>query len=149
MILILSCSLYVRRGFGNDYIYRMVKVQVQQYLTKPNHCIWKIRTHYTFVSTNEQFAPEWRWPCHGTAAFNYYHPIYMILDCKNLWHLILSLSSDVEAGGWSRVRSTSAPHHRRGEPCQSWSSPIRLLIFTRDRSIRTFVHMLLWYGKSW
>ena len=22
-----------------DHIYRMVKVQVQQYLTKPNHCI--------------------------------------------------------------------------------------------------------------
>ena len=30
-----------------DYIYRMVKVQVQQYFTKPNHCIWPIRTHYT------------------------------------------------------------------------------------------------------
>ena len=41
-----------------DYIYRMVKVQVQQYLTKPNHCIWPIRTHYTFVSTNEQSAPN-------------------------------------------------------------------------------------------
>ena len=41
-----------------DHIYRMVKEQVQQYLTKPNHCIWPIRTHYTFVSTNEQFAPN-------------------------------------------------------------------------------------------
>ena len=36
-----------------DHIYRMVKVKVQQYLTKPNHCIWPIRTHYTFVSTND------------------------------------------------------------------------------------------------
>ena len=27
-------------------------------MTKPNHCIWPIRTHYTFVSTNEQFAPN-------------------------------------------------------------------------------------------
>ena len=26
-------------GKSKDYIYRMVKVQVQQYLTKPNHCI--------------------------------------------------------------------------------------------------------------
>ena len=42
----------------NDHIYRMVIVEVQQYLTKPNHCIWPIRTHYTFVSTNEQFAPD-------------------------------------------------------------------------------------------
>ena len=41
-----------------DHIYRMVKEQVQQYLTKPNHCIRPIRTHYTFVSTNEQFAPN-------------------------------------------------------------------------------------------
>ena len=41
-----------------DHIYRMVKAQVQQYLTKPNHCIWPIRAHYTFVSTNEQFAPN-------------------------------------------------------------------------------------------
>ena len=41
-----------------DYTYRMVKVQIQQYLTKPNHCIWPIRTDYTFVSTNEQFAPN-------------------------------------------------------------------------------------------
>ena len=41
-----------------DYIYRMVKVQVQQYLTKQNNCIWPIRTHYTSVSTNEQFAPN-------------------------------------------------------------------------------------------
>ena len=56
----------------------MVKVKVQQYLTKPKHCIWPIRTRNTFVSTNEQFAPEWRQPCHGTAAFNYYHPIYMM-----------------------------------------------------------------------
>ena len=40
-----------------DHVYRMVIVEVQQYLTKPNHCIWPIRTHYTFVSTNEQFAP--------------------------------------------------------------------------------------------
>ena len=36
-----------------DHVYRMVIVEVQQYLTKPNHCIWPIRTHYTFVSTNE------------------------------------------------------------------------------------------------
>ena len=43
---------------SKDHLYRMVKVQVQQYLTKPNHCIWPIRTHYTFVSTNEQFAPN-------------------------------------------------------------------------------------------
>ena len=28
-----------------DHLYRMVKEQVQQYLTKPNHCIWPIRTH--------------------------------------------------------------------------------------------------------
>ena len=27
-------------------------------MTKRNHCIWPIRTHYTFVSTNEQFAPN-------------------------------------------------------------------------------------------
>ena len=27
-------------------------------MTKPNHCIWPIRTHYTFVSTNQQFAPD-------------------------------------------------------------------------------------------
>ena len=27
-------------------------------MTKPNHCIWPIRTHYTFVSTNKQFAPN-------------------------------------------------------------------------------------------
>ena len=27
-------------------------------MTKPNHCIWPIRTHYTFVSTDEQFAPS-------------------------------------------------------------------------------------------
>ena len=26
------------------------------------------------------FAPNERRPCHGTAAFNYYHPIYMIRD---------------------------------------------------------------------
>ena len=52
-------------------------------MTKPNHCIWIIRTHYTFVSTNEQFAPKWRRPCQGTAAFNYYHPIYMILE--SIW----------------------------------------------------------------
>ena len=64
---------------AKDHLYRMVIVEVQQYLTKPNHCIWPIRTHYTFVSTNKQFAPKWRRPCHGTAAFNYYHPIYMIL----------------------------------------------------------------------
>ena len=38
--------------------YRMVIVEAQQYLTKPNHCIWPIRTHYTFLSTNEQFAPN-------------------------------------------------------------------------------------------
>ena len=62
-----------------DHVYRMVIVEVQQYLTKPNHCIWPIRTHYTLVSTNEQFAPKWRRPGQGTAAFNYYHPIYMIL----------------------------------------------------------------------
>ena len=41
---------------SKDHLYRMVIVEVQQYLTKPNHCIWPIRTHYTFVSTNEQFA---------------------------------------------------------------------------------------------
>ena len=41
-----------------DHLYRMVKEQVQQYLSKPNHCIWPIRTHYTFVLTNEQFAPN-------------------------------------------------------------------------------------------
>ena len=41
-----------------DHVYRIEIVEVQQYLTKPNHCIWPIRTHYTFVSTNEQFAPN-------------------------------------------------------------------------------------------
>ena len=46
------------QSWVNDHIYRMVKVQVQQYWTKPNYCIWPIRTHYTFVSTNEQFAPN-------------------------------------------------------------------------------------------
>ena len=40
-------------GKFKDHIYRMVKVKVQQYLTKPNQCIWPIRTHYTFVSTND------------------------------------------------------------------------------------------------
>ena len=43
---------------SKDHIYRMIKRKVQQYLTKPNHCIWPIRTHYTFLSTNEQFAPN-------------------------------------------------------------------------------------------
>ena len=43
---------------SKDHVYRMVIVEVKQYLTKPNHCIWPIRTHYTFVSTNEQFAPN-------------------------------------------------------------------------------------------
>ena len=70
---------FIKSEWCKDHVYRMAIVEVQQYLTKPNHCIWPIRTHYTFVSTNEQFAPEWRRPCHGTAAFNYYHPIYMIL----------------------------------------------------------------------
>ena len=36
-----------------DHLYRMAIVEVQQYLTKPNHCIWPIRTHYTFASTND------------------------------------------------------------------------------------------------
>ena len=76
----LVCFVLHLSIWTKDYIYRMVKGKVQQYLTKPNHCIWPIRTHYTFVSTNEQFAPKWRRPYHGTAAFNYYHPIYMILD---------------------------------------------------------------------
>ena len=43
---------------AKDHLYWMVKEQVQQYFTKPNHCIWPIRTHYTFVSDNEQFAPN-------------------------------------------------------------------------------------------
>ena len=42
-----------RRQVCKDHVYRMVIVEVQQYLTKPNHCIWPIKTHYTFVSTND------------------------------------------------------------------------------------------------
>ena len=38
---------------SKDHVYRMVIVEVKQYLTKPNHCIWPIRAHYTFVSTND------------------------------------------------------------------------------------------------
>ena len=41
---------------SNDHIYRMVKESNSNIW--PNHCIWPIRTHYTFVSTNEQFAPN-------------------------------------------------------------------------------------------
>ena len=66
-----------------DHVYRMVKEQVQQYLTKPNHCIWPIRTHYTFVSTNDhiyriltaaawysglQLLPSYIWSLGGTES---------------------------------------------------------------------------------
>ena len=54
----LSYYLLLTKTMLKDHVYRMVKDMVQQYLTKPNHCIWPIRTHYTFVSTNEQFAPN-------------------------------------------------------------------------------------------
>ena len=38
----------------NDHIYRLVK----ESNSNIQHCIWPIRSHYTFVSTNEQFAPN-------------------------------------------------------------------------------------------
>ena len=40
-----------------DHIYRMVKERYSN-IWPANHCIWSIRTHYTFVSTNKQFAPN-------------------------------------------------------------------------------------------
>ena len=47
---IVSASLFK----SNDHIYGMVK----ESNSNIQHCIWPIRTHYTFVSANEQLAPN-------------------------------------------------------------------------------------------
>ena len=95
----------------------MVKVKVQQYLTKPNHCIWPIRTHYTFVSTNDYISYSLvQQPSTITI-------LYMIIDFMNL----------SESGWWSsgsgRERSFSQNTWRPSTsgPDQSWRSSLRFL----------------------